>query len=91
MRYTPRSLPGPNGELQAPHLNVLILMRGLLKQLHTRLYFPGEASNDGDAVLMSVPSARRNTLIASRDEGSPGALRWDIVLASAHETVFFAY
>ena len=36
----PGRVPGPAGKLQAPHLSVSVFMRGLLKQLSTRIYFP---------------------------------------------------
>ena len=85
----PGRVPGPDGALQAPHLNVTIFMRGLLKHLITRVYFPGEA-NDADAVLGRVPAARRATLVA-RQGPSAGVLDWDIVLQGENETVFFDY
>jgi len=81
--------PGRVGE-QAPHISVHVLMRGLLKPVHTRLYFPDEASNAGDAVLMRVPDARRATLIA-RAAAEPNVLLWDIHMQGEHETVFFVY
>src|SRR5262249_18409178 len=46
----PGRVPGPRGELQAPHLVVAVFMRGLLIHLLTRLYFPDEPANAGDAV-----------------------------------------
>ena len=85
----PGRVPATNGELQAPHLNVTIFMRGMLKQLFTRIYFPGDAANEEDAVLSSVPAARRETLIASPVAGRTGTLRWNVVLQGAGETVFF--
>jgi protocatechuate 3,4-dioxygenase alpha subunit len=85
----PGRVPGPDGALQAPHLNVTIFMRGLLKHLITRVYFPGDA-HDADAVLARVPAERRATLVASRG-GEPGALEWNVVLQGDDETVFFDY
>ena len=85
----PGRVPATNGGLQAPHLNVTIFMRGMLKQLFTRIYFPGDAANEEDAVLSSVPAARRETLIASPVAGRTGTLRWNVVLQGAGETVFF--
>src|SRR5437868_2521302 len=46
----PGRVPAPNGGLQAPHLNVTILTRGLLKHLITRMYFPNDAANGEDVV-----------------------------------------
>jgi protocatechuate 3,4-dioxygenase, alpha subunit len=85
----PGRVPATEG-LQAPHVNVTIFMRGLLKHLITRMYFPNESANDEDPVLQRVPQDRRATLIAARIEGQ-SALRWDIVLQGRNETVFFAY
>jgi len=87
--YTIKSgaVPGPGDVLQAPHINVSIFARGLLKRLVTRIYFPDEAMNGADAVLNSVAPERRSTLIARIER--PGVLRFDIVLQGEHETVFF--
>ena len=84
----PGKVPAPGGGLQAPHLNVTIFMRGLLKHLITRMYFPGEPANADDPVLASVPADRRATLIAL-PAGGNGALNWDVVLQGAGEMVFF--
>lgn len=85
----PGRVPAPNGGLQAPHLNVTIFMRGMLKQLLARIYFPGEASNADDPVLSSVPAARRETLVASPIAGRANAIRWNVILQGKGETVFF--
>jgi len=85
----PGRVPGPGDTLQAPHLVVIVFMRGLLKHLLTRVYFPDEASNAEDAVLALVPPERRATLIARRI--GDGVLEWNIVLQGENETVFFDY
>ena len=82
----PGAVPGPNGSTQAPHLTLVIFMRGLLKHLVTRMYFEGEAANASDPVLALVPTARRNTLIARR-QGN--ACEWTVHLQGPNETVFF--
>jgi protocatechuate 3,4-dioxygenase alpha subunit len=84
----PGPVPGPDGRLQAPHLLVVVFMRGLLKQLVTRLYFPDDPAHADDPVLALVPPARRGTLIARR---RGDALEWNIVLQGKDETVFFDY
>jgi protocatechuate 3,4-dioxygenase, alpha subunit len=85
----PGRVPGPGGALQAPHLVVAVFMRGLLKHLATRIYFPDEtAANAEDPVLKLVPPARRATLIP-RKKGK--ILEWNIVLQGKGETVFFDY
>lgn len=86
----PGRVPGADGRLQAPHLTLAIFARGLLRQLFTRAYLEGEASNDGDPVLALVPPERRATLIASRrDRGGDIVYRFDIRLRGEGETVFF--
>ena len=85
----PGRVPGAAGKLQAPHLSVTVFMRGLLKQLSTRIYFPGDAANAHDSVLKRVPAARRVTLIAKRK--ARGVLEWNIVLQGRDETVFFDF
>ena len=84
----PGRVPGPNGRLQAPHLNVAVYARGILLQLYTRVYFAGDAANEEDAVLASVPPERRETLMARRDS-RPHGWHVDIHLCGPHETVFF--
>jgi len=83
--------PGAIGDGQAPHLNVILFMRGLLTHLYTRIYFSDEEqANAADPVLGQVPSDRRATLIAQRDEGPGGVIyRIDIHMQGPNETVFF--
>jgi protocatechuate 3,4-dioxygenase alpha subunit len=87
----PGAVPGPGNTLQAPHLNVIVLMRGLLSHVFTRIYFSDEAeANDACPVLGLVEPGRRATLVASRDErhGMP-VYRLDIHMQGGRETVFF--
>ncbi len=69
----------------APHLEVTVFARGLLRHLATRMYFPGEPSNASDPAL-ELAGPRRQTLVA-RDQD--GVLRFDIRLQGDDETVFF--
>ena len=85
----PGRVPGPGGVLQAPHINVGIFARALVKRLFTRIYFAGEPANASDPVLALVPTDRRDTLMARPDAASPGLYRFDIRLQGAGETVFF--
>jgi protocatechuate 3,4-dioxygenase alpha subunit len=85
----PGSVPGIDGKLQAPHLVVTIFMRGLLKQLVTRVYFPDEPANADDPVLKLVPAERRPTLVARRK--GDDALEWNVILQGNNETVFFDF
>jgi protocatechuate 3,4-dioxygenase, alpha subunit len=83
--------PGATPDGQAPHLNVVVFMRGLLSHLYTRIYFSDEdALSTSDPVLNSVDEARRQTLIAKREETLAGTVyRFDIHMQGASETVFF--
>jgi protocatechuate 3,4-dioxygenase, alpha subunit len=83
----PGRVPGPDGALQAPHLAIGVLARGLLARLVTRMYFEDEPSNLADAVLTMVPANRRATLLAKRI--ADDRYRFDIALQGPHETVFF--
>jgi protocatechuate 3,4-dioxygenase, alpha subunit len=81
----PGRVAGPGNSLQAPHIAIGIMARGLLKRLTTRLYFADAPENAEDPILALIPPERRGTLIAERDGD---AWRFDIVLQGAAETVF---
>jgi protocatechuate 3,4-dioxygenase alpha subunit len=82
----PGAVPGPGGAMQAPHIGVGVLGRGLLKRLVTRLYFAGAPENATDPILALVPPHRRDTLMATPE----GAVwRFDVDLQGDTETVFF--
>ena len=85
----PGPLPTPDGETEAPHLDVSVFARGMLDRVVTRIYFPDEpAANAADPVLASIADPlRRATLIA--EAGLDGELRFDIRLQGERETVFF--
>jgi protocatechuate 3,4-dioxygenase, alpha subunit len=84
----PGPVPWPDGGLQAPHLEVGVFARGLLKHAVTRIYFPDEeAANAADPVLSSLDEAARATLVAQA-EGD--GLRFDIRLQGPGHTTFFA-
>lgn len=85
----PGRVPGPGNVLQAPHLNLAVFARGLLRQLYTRVYFAGDPANQQDPVLALVPAERRGTLMALNGAGQPGHWRFDIHLQGEQETVFF--
>lgn len=88
----PGAVAGRRGQMQAPHLNLWIVARGLNIGLNTRLYFEDEvAANAADPVLNGIEWAnRRKTLIARRAmrDGKP-VYRFDIPLQGEDETVFF--
>lgn len=88
--------PGPtsgrNAGLQAPHLTLWLVARGINIGLTTRMYFDDEAdANAADPVLNLIEwENRRATLIAARQvrDGSP-VYRFDIRVQGQDETVFF--
>ena len=84
----PGRVPGPNGQPQAPHIDVSVFARGLLNRLVTRIYFPDEAEANAEDPILSLieDEGQRATLIA-REDG--GALRFDIRLQGEGETAFF--
>jgi protocatechuate 3,4-dioxygenase alpha subunit len=79
--------PGAVTPGQAPHLNLIVSMRGMLLHAFTRVYFSDEPANATDAVLGLVPSERRGTLIATHQGGN--VYRFDIHMQGDSETVFF--
>lgn len=89
----PGPVPHPDGGMQAPHVSMTIQARGMLNPTFTRVYFGDEAgANAHDAVLQSVPEARRSTLIATFVEGGDSSVPtylFDIRYQGDDETVFF--
>lgn len=86
----PGPVPGPGNTLQAPHINVIVMARGMLRHLTTRIYFEGETLNADDPILSRVSDAtRRRTLIAKKSTGNPPVYNFDIILQGDNETVFF--
>ncbi|MBR8059757.1 protocatechuate 3,4-dioxygenase subunit alpha [Burkholderia dolosa] len=84
--------PGRTADGDAPHINVTVMMRGILTHAFTRVYFDDEAAaNAADPVLNAVPAERRATLVAARDAqpGRPVVYRFDIRMQGPEETVFF--
>ena len=85
----PGPVPGPNGQPQAPHIDMSVFARGLLKRLVTRIYFPDEPdANEADPVLSSVEDPEARAALVAVEDG--GGLRFDINLQGDRETTFFA-
>jgi protocatechuate 3,4-dioxygenase alpha subunit len=89
----PGAVPDARGVPQAPHVNVSIFARGLLKRLVTRVYFGDRAdANAADPLLQSIADAVvRATLVAARASAGPEGLptyTFDIVLQGTNETAF---
>ncbi|GAC1332293.1 MAG: protocatechuate 3,4-dioxygenase subunit alpha [Beijerinckiaceae bacterium] len=91
----PGRVKAPDGTLQAPHIDVALFARGMLKHLVTRIYFADEESNKNDPVLSQVPADRRATLIAQLQSADRGekVYRLDLRIQEGSEgppeTVFF--
>ena len=82
----PGAVPDRKGRLQAPHLSLWLVARGVNVGLHTRLYF-GDEANEDDPLLRAIEQpARRQTLIA--DPQGEALYRFDIHLQGEGETVF---
>jgi protocatechuate 3,4-dioxygenase, alpha subunit len=78
---------GGRGRLQAPHIAVTLMARGMLNRVVTRIYFGDEEeANAEDPILALVPAERRSTLIATPTDGG---YRFDIRIQGPGETVFF--
>jgi protocatechuate 3,4-dioxygenase alpha subunit len=85
----PGPVPGRGNAWQAPHINVAVFARGLLRHLHTRIYFANDPRNAADPLLSSIEDDTvRDTLLARRAEGEPPVYRFDIVLQGENETAF---
>ena len=83
--------PGATGDGTAPHVDLIVFMRGMLSHAFARIWFDDEqAANAADPVLAAVPADRRDTVIAKR-EALPGGVRYriDIRMQGPQETVFF--
>jgi protocatechuate 3,4-dioxygenase alpha subunit len=84
----PGPVPWPQGGMQAPHIEVAVFARGLLKHAVTRVYFPDEEqANAADPVLSGLDAAARATLVAVAGDGG---LRFDIRLQGPGQTTFLA-
>jgi protocatechuate 3,4-dioxygenase alpha subunit len=84
----PGPVAGADGAVQAPHVDLAIFARGLLRQVVTRLYFADEpGANAADPLLGDLDDDARATLLASpTDDG----YELDIHLQGPDETTFFA-
>ena len=84
----PGPVAGRAGRMQAPHLNLWLVSRGINIGLNTRMYFPEDtAAHAADPVLGSIEQrARVATLIAIAT--GPSTYRFDIRLQGDGETVF---
>jgi protocatechuate 3,4-dioxygenase, alpha subunit len=84
----PGAVPGHAGQVQASHLNLWLVARGINIGLNTRMYFPEDGALHGaDPILRQIEQRSRvPTLIAQAV--APGKYRFDIRLQGEGETVF---
>ena len=84
----PGAVPWPDGRMQAPHITVWIVARGINIGLHTRIYFEDESTNATDPILSRIEHQNRvPTLLAKKLE--EGVYQFDIHLQGPNETIFF--
>ncbi len=85
----PGRVPNAEGIMQAPHITVWIVARGINVGLHTRVYFSDEVKdNSSDPILTRiVESERTQTLLALKER--KGLYKFDIHLQGSQETIFF--
>lgn len=87
----PGPVPGRGNAQQAPHFEIAIHARGLLKGLVTRAYFADEPLNETDPLLSTIEDATRRTTLIAQPDG-PTGWRIDIRLQRGPhgepETVF---
>lgn len=82
----PGAVKARGGKLQAPHISLWIVARGINIGLQTRIYFENE-DNSADPLLARIEQRPRvETLIAKKI--APGKYRFDIRLQGEGETVF---
>jgi protocatechuate 3,4-dioxygenase alpha subunit len=80
--YVFRTIKPGASEGRAPHINFLLLYSGLMRQLHTAMFF--EPASDP---VLDAAGARRGLLVAKKE--SAGRYRFDIRLRGEGETPFF--
>jgi protocatechuate 3,4-dioxygenase alpha subunit len=80
--YVFRTIKPGACEGRAPHVNFLVLYSGLMRALHTTMFF----DESKDPVLDAVAPALRERLVAEKTNNS---YRFDIRLRGEGETPFF--
>ncbi|MEM6305302.1 MAG: protocatechuate 3,4-dioxygenase subunit alpha [Pseudomonadota bacterium] len=85
----PGAVPWPAGGMQAPHITVWIVARGINIGLHTRCYFADEEeANAADPILSRIEHQNRVPTLLAQPEAE-GRYRFDIQLQGPGETIFF--
>jgi len=85
----PGAVPFPDGRMQAPHITVWVVARGINIGLHTRVYFEDEAdANAEDPILTRIEHQNRVPTSLAEKIGE-GEYRFDVHLQGPNETIFF--
>jgi protocatechuate 3,4-dioxygenase alpha subunit len=79
----------PPRPAREPVAYVTVFARGLTKHQFTAVFLEDDATLAGSAILAQVPTGRRDTLVARKQDD--GTYRWDIWMQTDKETVFFDY
>ncbi|OUS20295.1 protocatechuate 3,4-dioxygenase subunit alpha [Rhodobacterales bacterium 59_46_T64] len=82
----PGAVAHRNGAMQAPHISLWIVARGLNNGLQTRIYFDDEDNTDDPLLSRIEQTPRVQTLMAKKT--GEGQYRFDIRLQGDDETVF---
>jgi protocatechuate 3,4-dioxygenase, beta subunit len=82
----PGAYPDSGGGMRTPHIHFDVTSDDY--RLVTQMYFPGEALNQEDMLISTMPARHRDpalTICKSVDSHEPGVLKfvWDIVLLQA--------
>ena len=81
--------PGAVSDARAPHVTVTLFCDGV-SRLVTQVFFDDEPANARDPLLLDLPEALRDRLIARRQPGDgPPRYLIDIVMRGERETPFF--
>jgi protocatechuate 3,4-dioxygenase alpha subunit len=78
----------PTGVLQAAHISLWIVARGINLGLHTRAYFADDPALEEDPVLARIEHKSRIKTLLAKPKGG-GVYEMDIHLQGRDETVFF--
>lgn len=84
----PGAVAWPAGGIQAPHITLWIVARGINLGLHTRVYFEDSPEIENDPVLNRIEHQVRQKTLIARAEG-PDTYRFNIHLQGSDETIFF--
>ena len=75
--------------MQAPHINLWIVSRGINVGLNTRIYFAEDSdAHASDPIINLIEQVQRRETLLAKKTGKD-TYHFDIVLQGKNETVFF--